>query len=209
MDILNPRIAAYLERLAATRDPVLRQMERLARRRDFPIVGPEVGALLCQLVLITGARRVLELGSGYGYSASWLARGLARGGRIICTDASRENAQAARFFFLRQGIAGRIRFLVGNALDLLGRLPGPFDLVFNDADKEEYPRILPGILRRLRPGGILVTDNMFWDGRVVRGDRSESTRGIVRYTQKLYASKSLLNTMLPIRDGVTISVKLG
>ncbi len=208
MDILNPKIAAYLERLAAPQDPVLREMERLARRRGFPIIGPEVGALLCQLALISGARRVLDLGSGYGYSASWLARGLARGGRITCTDASEANARAARSFFLRQGIAGRIRFLVGDALKILDRLPGPFDLVFNDVDKEEYPQVLPRILRRLRRGGILVTDNMLWDGRVVQGDRTESTRGVIRYTGMLYASKDLLTTILPIRDGVTISVKL-
>ena len=124
-------------------------------------------------------------------------------------DASAENVQAARFFLLRQGLAGRVRLLVGDAVRVLDRLPGPFDLVFNDVDKEQYPRILPKILRRLRAGGILVTDNMLWEGRVVRGDRSASTRGVIRYTEMLYASKGLLTTMLPIRDGVTITVKLG
>jgi predicted O-methyltransferase YrrM len=205
---MHPRIAGYLQRLAAARDPVLRAMERIARRRGFPIVGPEVGALLCQLAVISRARRILELGSGFGYSASWLARGLARGGRLICTDTSEENAREAAGFFRRQGLQGRIRYLVGEALELLDRLPGPFDMILNDVDKEEYPRALPKILPRLRRGGILVTDNMLWEGRVVEGDMSPSTQGVRRYTRMLYGSRDLLTSMLPIRDGVTISVKL-
>ena len=208
MDILHPRIAEHLQRLAATRDPVLLKMERIAWRRSFPIIGPEVGALLCQLALISGARRILELGSGFGYSASWFARGLAKGGRITCIDTSEENAEEAAFYFARQGIQRRIRYLVGNALDLIDRLPGPYDIILNDVDKEDYPRILRKIVPRLRRGGILVTDNMLWNGRVVQGDKSASTRGVLQYTKMLYASKELLTTMLPIRDGVTISVKL-
>jgi predicted O-methyltransferase YrrM len=208
MHILNPRIEAYLERLAGTRDPVLREMEAIARRRGFPIIGPQVGALLCQLALISGARRILELGSGYGYSASWFARGLARGGRITCVDGDRENAQAARYFFQRQRIAGRIRYIVGDGLEVARRLRGTFDIVLNDVDKEDYPRVLPVVLPRLRRGGILVTDNMLWNGRVVRGDRSESARGVRGLTRLLYTSDRFLTTLLPIRDGVTISVKL-
>jgi len=208
MHINHPRIEAYLERLAATRDPVLREMEAIARRRGFPIIGPQVGALLCQLATISGAKRILEMGSGYGYSASWFARGLARGGRIICCDASEENAQAARRFFKRQGIAGRIQYIVGDALEVLGGLRGTFDIILNDVDKEDYPRVLPMVLPRLRRGGILVTDNMLWNGWVVQGDRSESTRGVIRLTRMLYGSRDLLTTLLPIRDGVTVSVKI-
>ncbi len=208
MHILHPRIAAYLDRLASTRDPVLREMEQVARRRGFPIIGPQAGALLCQLALISGARRILELGSGYGYSASWFARGLAPGGRIICIDGDAENARAARHFFQRQGIQRRIRYIVGDALEVVGRLRGPFDIVLNDVDKEEYPQVLPKVLPRLRRGGILVTDNMLWNGWVVQGDRSESTRGVLGLTRMLYGSKALLTTLLPIRDGLTISVKL-
>ena len=208
MHINHPKIGAYLERLAATRDPVLREMEAIARRRGFPIIGPHVGALLCQLAMISGARRILEMGSGYGYSASWFARGLARGGRIICSDGSEENAQAARYFFRRQGIAGRIQYIVGDALEILGGLRGTFDIILNDVDKEDYPRVLPKVLPRLRRGGILVTDNMLWNGWVVQGDRSASTRGVARLTRMLYASEDLLTTLLPIRDGLTISVKI-
>ena len=208
MHITHPKIGTYLERLAATRDPVLREMETIARRRGFPIIGPHVGALLCQLAMISGARRILEMGSGYGYSASWFARGLARGGRIICSDGSEENAQAARSFFRRQGIAGRIQYIVGDALEILGGLRGTFDIILNDVDKEDYPRVLPKVLPRLRRGGILVTDNMLWNGWVVQGDRSASTRGVARLTRMLYASEDLLTTLLPIRDGLTISVKI-
>ena len=208
LDILHPRIAGYLRRLAAARDPVLLTMERIAWRRSFPIVGPEVGALLCQLALVSGARRILEMGSGFGYSASWFARGLARGGQIICIDSSPENAQEAASYFRRQGVQRRIRFLVGDALKLVDRLPGAFDIILNDVEKEDYPRVFRKVLPRLRRGGILVTDNMLWDGRVVQENESPSTRGVRRYTRMLYGCKDLLTTMLPIRDGVTISVKL-
>ncbi len=209
MDIVHPRVAGYLRRLAAARDPVLRMMERIAWRRSFPIIGPEVGALLCQLALISKARRILEMGSGFGYSASWFARGLARGGLIICTDTSQEHADEAAFYFKRQGIQQRIRFLVGDALDLIDRLPGTFDIVLNDVEKEDYPRAFRKALPRLRRGGILVTDNMLWEGRVVQADESPSTRGVRRYTKMLYGSGDLLTTLLPIRDGVTLTVKLG
>ena len=208
MEILHPKIAEHLRRLAATRDPILLRMERIAWRRSFPIIGPEVGALLWQLAMISKARRILELGSGFGYSASWFARGLARGGQIICTDTSQENADEATFYFRHQRIQRRIRFLVGDALDLIDRLPGTFDIILNDVDKEDYPRAFRKILPRLRRGGILVTDNMLWDGRVVQEDRSPSTRGVLRYTKMVYGSKELLTTLLPLRDGVAVSVKL-
>jgi len=208
LEILHPKIAEHLRRLAATRDPILLRMERIAWRRSFPIIGPEVGALLWQLALVSKARRILELGSGFGYSASWFARGLARGGQIICIDTSRENAKEAAFYFRRQGIQRRVRFLVGDALELIERLPARFDIILNDVDKEDYPRAFRKILPRLRRGGILVTDNMLWDGRVVHNDGSPSTRGVVRYTKMLYGSRNLLTTLLPIGDGVAISIKL-
>jgi predicted O-methyltransferase YrrM len=208
MQILHPKIAEHLRRLAATRDPILLRMERIAWRRGFPIIGPEVGALLWQLAMISKARRILELGSGFGYSASWLARGLARGGQIICTDTSQDNADEATIYFRRQRIQPRIRFLVGDALGLIDRLPGTFDLILNDVDKEDYPRAFRNIVPRLRRGGILVSDNMLWDGRVVQEERSPSTRGILRYTGMLYGSNELLTTLLPLGDGLAVSVKL-
>jgi predicted O-methyltransferase YrrM len=208
LEILHPRIADHLRHLAATRDPILLRMERIAWRRSFPIIGPEVGALLWQLAVVSGARRILELGSGFGYSASWFARGLAKGGQIVCIDSSRENAEEAAFYFRRQGIERQIRFLVGDALNVINRLPGHFDIILNDVNKEDYPRALRKILPRLRRGGILVTDNMLWDGRVVQVGRSASTRGVLRYTKMLYGSKDLLTAMLPLRDGVAVSVKL-
>jgi predicted O-methyltransferase YrrM len=183
-------------------------MDRIAWRRGFPIIGPEVGALLWQLAMISKARRILELGSGFGYSASWLARGLARGGQIICTDTSQDNADEATIYFRRQRIQPRIRFLVGDALGLIDRLPGTFDLILNDVDKEDYPRAFRNIVPRLRRGGILVSDNMLWDGRVVQEERSPSTRGILRYTGMLYGSNELLTTLLPLGDGLAVSVKL-
>jgi len=207
LEIVHPAIEEYLKGLAPDPDPVLKEMEVLAESRSFPIVGPLVGRLLTLLALAVGARRILELGSGYGYSAYWFARGLPPDGEIVCTEYSEENARRARQFFARGGIRQRITFEVGEALELVERHPGPFDLIFMDIDKESYPEAFPKLLPRLRAGGLLITDNMLWSGAVVRPAADAATRGIQAYTRLLYGSQELSTVILPLRDGVSVSLK--
>lgn len=209
MEIVNRSIEQYLKGLQPEHDEVLHEMERLAEERDFPIVGPLVGRLLCLLAKTIKAKDVLELGSGYGYSAYWFAKGIEPEGRIVCTDRSRENATLAQEFFAKGRIQRNMQFEVGDALKIIDRFPGPFDIIFTDIDKEEYPLAFPKLLPRLRRGGLLITDNMLWYGDVLEEHPTEaSTRGIKEYTKLLYSSPELYTTILPLRDGVSISLKI-
>lgn len=209
MEIVHPEVDRYLARLSAPDDPVLRDMESLARKRRFPIVGPQVGRLLQALAMACGARRVLELGSGFGYSALWFARAVGPRGLVILTEGSAERAGEAERFLDRAGLAGRVRIEIGDALKVAARLRGRFDVVFNDVDKHQYPDVLPLAAAKLRPGGLLITDNLLWAGRVVRKGRPDpETRGILRLTRALYETEGFFSALVPLRDGVGISVRL-
>ena len=206
MDLIQSEIDGYLGRWAANDDPVLAEMERLASERGFPIVGPQVGRFLLTLARSIDARQVLELGSGFGYSAWWFATAVGPGGRVILTEGSEENGAAARSFLDRAGLGARVEVRVGDGLQIAREYDGPFDIVFNDIDKHDYPRALPVALERLRPGGLFITDNMLWQGRVLdETTRDASTRGVLELTRELYAHPDLDTTIVPLRDGVSVS----
>lgn len=208
MDIIDSEVDRYLHDLANPRDPILREMELLAAERDFPIIGPQVGRLLHLLAVATGSRRVLELGSGFGYSAYWFARAVGPEGLVVLTESSPERAEEATAFLERGGFAGRYRIEVGDAFEVVDRLNGQFDMVFNDVDKERYPDVLDVALATLRPGGLLVSDNMLWFGTVLEENPLEaSARGVKELTRRLFASQQFLTSLIPLRDGVTISVR--
>lgn len=207
--MLRPDIEAYLHRFIPDRDTILAEMERLAKTRHFPIVGPVVGRILAQLAQLIGAERVLEMGAGFGYSAYWIARSLPPGGRLLAIERSAENARLAREWLGRAGLDHKVEFIVGDALEVVAGLPGPFDLIFVDVDKEQYPASLPLTLPRLRQGGLLITDNILWSGRVLAPDPAEaSTRGVQEYTRLIYENSRLYTTILPVRDGLAVSLKL-
>jgi len=208
-DMLRPDIEAYLHRFIPDRDTILAEMERLAEARHFPIVGPVVGRILAQLARLIGAGRVLELGAGFGYAAYWIARALPPDGRLLAIERSAENARLAREWLGRAGLDHKVEFIVGDALKVVLTAPGPFDLIFVDVDKEQYPASLSLTVSRLRPGGLLITDNILWGGRVLIPDPLEaSTRGIQEYTRLLYENPDLYTTILPVRDGLAVSLKL-
>ena len=207
MNILDPAILHYLDSLTPPRDSTLQQMERIAAEKRFPIIGPLVGRLLFQLALLTRARRIFELGSGYGYSAIWFAKGLQPGGRIICTDGSGENAALAARFFKQADIEGLVDYRTGDALSLLAEEPGSFDIILNDVDKHEYPEVFRQAVPRLKRGGLLITDNTLWQGRVVGDDDALSTVGVRAFNRLAFQSKEVLTTLIPLRDGVALSIK--
>lgn len=206
--IVNPKIEEYLKKLSPTDDVILREMEELGKERGFPIVGPLLGRLLVQLALAIGAERIFEMGSGFGYSAYWFAKALSDGGTLFFTEVSDDNARLALDFFKRGKVENRIKIQVGDSLSILDRTPGHFDLIFNDIDKEQYPLVVDRALKRLRKGGLLITDNVLWFGRVLKGDDSSSTKGIKEFTRLLLSEKGFLTTIIPIRDGISISLKL-
>lgn len=206
--ITVPAVEDYVYSLLPARDEVLTGIEAEAAKRDIPIVGPAVGRILYQLAVMIGARRVFELGSAIGYSTIWWARAVGEGGRVIYTDGDRKKAEEARRYFDRAGVAGRITVKTGDALEILSEEKTEYDIIFNDVDKEDYPRVFKLVLPRLRKGGLFVTDNVLWSGKVAQKSPSEaSTKAILEFNRLLYGSPDFFTTILPIRDGVAVAVK--
>jgi caffeoyl-CoA O-methyltransferase len=205
--ITNPSIEEYIYALLPPRDAVLAAMEEEAAARRIPIVGPAVGTLLGQLVAISGAKRIFELGSAIGYSTLWMARAAGPDGEVHYTDSSAQRAEEARRYFERAGVAGRLRVHVGDALQSLRDTPGEFDLIFNDIDKEGYPAALELARKRLRKGGLFVTDNVLWHGEVLNPEGAEA-RAVVEFNNKLFTSVDLVASLVPLRDGLAIAIRL-
>jgi predicted O-methyltransferase YrrM len=206
--ITQPPVEDYLYSVLPPRDEVLAEMETEAAAKKIPIVGPAVGNILHQLALMTNAKSVFEMGSAIGYSTIWWARAVADGGRVVYTDGDSKNAERARGFFKRAGVADKITLQTGDALELLSEQKELFDIIFNDVDKEDYPRVLRLVPSRLRKGGLFITDNVLWSGRVT-DLRSQDTRtkAIQEFNRMLYSSSDFVTTILPIRDGVAVAVK--
>jgi predicted O-methyltransferase YrrM len=198
----------YLYSVLPPRDEVLAEMEGEAAKREIPIVGPAVGRILHQLALIAGAKTVFEMGSAIGYSTIWWARAVGEGGRVIYTDGDPKNAEQAHRYFDRAGVAERITIKTGDALELLSEEKQQFDIIFNDVDKEDYPRVFRLAVPHLRQRGLFVTDNVLWSGKVAQKNPSEAaTKAILEFNRLLYSSPDLFTTILPIRDGVALAVK--
>jgi caffeoyl-CoA O-methyltransferase len=216
MNITHETVERYIYSVLPARDEVLHEMEDEAGHRKIPIVGPAVGRLLYQLAQMIGAKTVFELGSAIGYSTIWWARAVGEGGEVVYTDGNRKNAEEAGGYIERAGCGPRVRMLVGDALELLSEEKREFDIIFNDVDKEDYPRVLRLVAPRLRKGGLFVTDNTLWSGRVadaVLHDRpghevEDTTKAIVEFNKLLYASKEFFTTIIPLRDGVSVAMKL-
>jgi caffeoyl-CoA O-methyltransferase len=209
-EIVNPRIEQYLKQLFDTGDPVQAEMEDLARQRNFPIVGPLVGRLLQVLTRMTGARRIFELGSGYGYSALHFARAAGPGAVVHCTELAEENVRLAEQFLTRAGVWDRVTYHRQEATAALRATGGTWDIVYNDIDKDGYPAVVDLAYAHLRPGGLFITDNVLWSGRVLEGedDGSPATRGVKEFTARLIAHKGFLTTINPTRDGVAVALRL-
>ncbi|MBZ5571082.1 MAG: O-methyltransferase [Acidobacteriia bacterium] len=198
----------YLYSMLPPRDEVLAEMEAEAAKRDIAIVGPVVGRVLQQLALMIGAKTVFEMGSAIGYSTIWWARAVGASGRVFYTDGDRKNAAQAEKYFKRAGVSDRIKIGVGDALELLSEQKQEFDIIFNDVDKEDYPRVLRLAVPRLRKGGLFVTDNVLWSGKVADPKNKEaSTKAILEFNRLLYGSADLFTTILPVRDGVAVAIK--
>ena len=208
--ITNPDIEAYLRRLYEDDDPVRRDMETLAGERRFPIVGPLVGRELSLLARAIGARKVFELGSGFGYSALFFAKAVGPEGSVHCTDLSEDNERMAKEFLTRAGVWSRVRYHREEATGALRRVGGTWDIVYNDIDKDGYPETVDLAYERLRPGGLFITDNVLWSGRVLEPEENASaaTRGVLEFTKRLLAHKGFLTSIHSTRDGVAVALRL-
>ncbi len=211
--IVPDAVERYLSGLNHLVDPVLLEIAQEGARQDLPLVDAEVGALLRVLAVSIGATRILEIGTAIGYSGIWLAGALPRGGMLLTMEIDPDRAMIARDNFARAGVADRVSVIVGDAQRMLAKVAGPFDVIFQDSDKQLYVPMLDRLVELLRPRGLLITDNVLWDGEVVPGfvaqpkRNAEDTRAIAEYNQRLRSDPRLMTSVIPLRDGVAISVK--
>jgi predicted O-methyltransferase YrrM len=211
--IVPDAVERYLSSLNHASDAVLDDIARTGGDEDLPIIDAEVGTLLRVLALSIGAKRILEIGTCVGYSGIWLAGALPPDGTLFTMEKDPARAHIARRNFERAGLAGRVNVVIGDAQLLVTKLSGPFDLIFQDGSKPLYVTLLDKLVDRLRPGGLLITDNVLWDGEVVPGflpapARHESdTKAIAEYNERINTHPRLLTSIVPLRDGVAISVK--
>jgi len=212
MDIVNPEVERYLRELFEEDHPVAAEMEARAEEHGFPIVGRLVGLTLEVLARSIGARRVFEMGSGYGYSAYWFSRAVGDGGEVHMTEGDPENQRLALDLLDRAGFGDRVRSHVGDAVELIDETPGEFDVVFCDIDKHGYPEAWSKARERIRLGGLYLCDNVLWSGRVAQEDpddkRPEWTVAILEHNATVAADERYRSTVVPTRDGVMIALRV-
>ena len=208
-------LSGYVERLFADEDAVLAELRQEIGRQGLPEIhiSPEQGKLLQVLLEAIGARRVLEIGTLGGYSALWMARALASTGRLVTVEIDPDRAAFARSFIEKAGRSGVVEVRVGEARSVLRAMVAdavePFDTVFIDADKESYVEYLELSLELVRPGGLVLADNAFRSGRVLDDAPDEATEAILAYNRRVATDSRLASTIIPVRDGLAISVVRG
>jgi len=211
--IVPDAVEQYLAGLNHAGDQLLDDIARGNATRGLPLVDAEVGALLRVLATSIGASRILEIGTAIGYSGIWLAGALPAGGMLVTLELDEGRAREARDNFARAGVSDRVSVVVGDAQLKIAKVSGPFDLIFQDGSKKLYTPLLERLVALLRPGGLLVTDNVLWSGEVVPGfhktpsKNPDETRAIIEYNERVAAHPQLLTSVVPLRDGVSISVK--
>lgn len=212
--IVPDAVEHYLASLNHQSDAVLGEIARAGEPLGTLLIDPEVGVLLRVLTLTTKATRVLEIGTAIGYSGVWMAGVLPKDGMLITMELDEARAKIARDNFARAGLADRVNVIVGDAMRMLHKVAGPFDLIFQDGDKKQYGPMLDKLVDLLRPGGLLLTDNVLWSGDVVQGFNAPphhrhagDTQAIVAYNEQISAHPKLTTSIVPLRDGVAISVK--
>jgi predicted O-methyltransferase YrrM len=211
--IVPDSVERYLSGLNRAHDSILDDIARAGEAEGLPLVDAEVGALLRVLATAINAKRMLEIGTCIGYSGIWLASALPADGMLITLEKDPQRSQIAKSNFERAGLADRVSIMTGDAQLKIVKVSGPFDLIFQDGAKPLYNTLLDSLVGLLRPGGLLVTDNVLWDGRVVPGFGTpvddDDTRAIAEYNERIAAHPQLLTAIVPLRDGVSISVKKG
>ena len=203
-------VQQYLASLVPPREPELQKMEEIAERNKFPIIGPVCGYYCYQLAHMIHAKSVFELGSGYGYSTAWFARAVKEngGGVVHHTVWDEDLSTRAQAHLSALGLVDLVQFHNAEAVETLRNTQGPFDIIFNDIDKEGYPDSLPVTKEKLRHGGILIIDNMLWHGQTLDpNDHEKSTEAIRRFTRDITTDLDWIVSLIPARDGMIVAYK--
>jgi predicted O-methyltransferase YrrM len=206
MTITDPKIEKYLMKLSREGDRHILEMERIAQEKNFPVVDRLVGRLLFVLTKLRKPRLIVELGSGFGYSAYWFAKALERG-RVVLTERDADNIGYAKNTFLKAGLFRKAEFRLGNAIEIAGEYTN-IDILFIDIDKHQYREAVKRLLPKLSRNALIIADNSLWYGRVTGGKRDRDTLGIKRFNDYMFANRDFFTTILPLRDGVLVAYKL-
>lgn len=207
MQIVNPSLENYMGDLLPDRPSFFTEMESYAAKENFPIVGPHVGGLLYQLTKLIKPSRILELGSGFGYSAAWFALASNANCEIFCTDGDTESEARAKSFYGDRRIWEKITYHHGDALECAEGIDGEFDIVFCDIDKWEYPNAFEDMKDRIRVGGCMITDNVLWSGKVLEATRNQDTVGVQEFNRAVKGDDRYYSIIYPIRDGVSVAFR--
>jgi len=207
---VNPAIESYMHSLVRQTDhPVLAEMEALAEKNNFPIVGRLVGIFLETLAKTANAKRVFEFGSGYGYSAYWFAKAVGADGQVICSEADFLNQEKAELYLRAAGLWDRVDFRAGMAQAIFAETDGLFDICYNDVDKGDYPEIWSLAKGRIRPGGLYIADNVLWRGRVAVASYTDVFQGwteaVMEHNQLIFNDPDFDAFINPTRDGVIVA----
>lgn len=213
-EITNPLIEDYLFQLSQSHDnSILNQMEKYGRDNQFPIIDRLVGTLISTLSQLLSPKLILELGSGFGYSAYWFEKGLQDGGKIILTDLNPDNQKKAQHYLKELEIWHKMDYRLESALDVLDQEEGPFDIIYNDIDKGDYVDAFLKAKNKLKPGGLYIADNTLWFGRVVEENVTDDikpgwTDAIKKHNSLIFNDPHFHTTLVPLRDGVLIARKI-
>ncbi|MDD1609665.1 MAG: O-methyltransferase [Methylococcaceae bacterium] len=207
---VHPAIEHYMRGLVSQTDhAVLTEMEALAEKNNFPIVGRLVGVFLETMAKTINAKRVFEFGSGYGYSAYWFAKAVGEAGKVICSEADLLNKDKAEQYLNAAGLWDRVNFQAGMAQDIFAQTDGLFDICYNDVDKGDYPEIWLLAKDRIREGGLYIADNVLWRGRVAVENYTDVFQGwteAIREHNELIFNDPDFDTFInPTRDGVIVA----
>ena len=207
-DLTSPLIEDYIQEKTHIGDSIIDEMHNYAEISEVPIVGPLVGKFLYQIAKITNAKRIFEMGSGFGYSAYWFAKAFEGNCKVICTDYSGEHKKAADGFFKKAGFEKYLDFICGNSMEILKNSSEKYDIIFIDIDKEQYPDVIDIIYDKLDKNGLMIADNTLWYGRVLEEENElPSTKGVKEFNNMLSMDKRFITTIIPLRDGLTLSYK--
>jgi predicted O-methyltransferase YrrM len=211
MDILQPDLQRYAEQHTTPEPDLLKHIDRETHARVLMprmLSGHLQGRLLAMLSHMIKPQSILEIGTYTGYSAICLAEGLAPGGKLVTIDSNEELEDTVRAYIKKAGLEQTIDYRIGNALELVPKLTGPFDLVFIDADKENYQRYYDFVFKLVPLGGYMLADNVLWSGKVLQSHPDKDTRAIQAFNERVQNDPRVENILLPVRDGIMIARKV-
>lgn len=211
MEFIDPRLLSYSEAHSTPETPLLRQLNRDTHANVLKprmLSGHLQGRFLSMVSQMVRPTAILEIGTYTGYSAICLAEGLSPNGRLITIEKNEELEDRLRRTFADAGLTSKIDLRIGNALKILPELEGPFDLVFIDADKENYANYFDLVVDRVRPGGFILGDNVLWSGKVLDDKPDKDTKAILSFNDRVQHDSRVENVLLPIRDGIMVMRRL-